>query len=56
MQLYDVRVIDTSTGEVIDQRTLDCSCWLFGHWWAGDLVSPYDKPYPPQSVIELDPR
>jgi hypothetical protein len=56
MQLYDVRVIDTSTGEIIDQRCLDCSCWLFEHWWANDLVNSHGQPYPAAALIEISPR
>jgi hypothetical protein len=56
MQLYDVRVVDIQTGEITDERCLDCSCWLFSHWWQGNWRDAQGKPFGPAARIEITPR
>lgn len=56
MVLYDVTVVDTATGEAIDQRRLDCSCWLFRSWVEGGLDDPYGGQYPDTCIILVEPH
>lgn len=54
-QLYDVRVIDEQ-GEIIDERCINCSCYLFAWWWQGNLHDSQDRPYPDSVTILVNPR
>lgn len=56
MQLYDVRMIDTETGEIVDERRLDCSCFLFAHWWAGDWRAANGQPIGESVRVEISPQ